>query len=367
MRQIFILFLLTITNYLSAQNLNTESASKFWEVVDIVKKDNSISDSLWKEFRNEKADSLWFGMAVKMDKNYEPFYRNSIEIVFKPSNKALLDSILKLPKDGPRNLQNIFTVGVYKNYSLNEAGIRAFYKRVAEQGYSDTIYNISLKMLPKNFKKPTEKLKTLNIYIHGIENGANATRHGIIFSMAGLYNFEKNNFGILGAHELHHILRVSKLEDTILKSHQFAVDIMESCLNEGSADILNNLPVIETPDFVDLKNRTLKNSEDKIRTIDKWFSDRYLDSTKIITEQQIGTLFDNMGGHNPGFFMARTIVENGLKEELRETVDNPFHFFLLYQKAAKKSKNKSPELSFKTIKFIEQLEKLYYKGEKKQH
>jgi hypothetical protein len=356
MRLTIILFLLTLSNSLTAQNLNVESATKFWKVVDIVKKDNPISNELWSEYRNEKADSLWFGMAKNMDKNYEQFYRNAIEIVFRPSNKSKLDSILGLPKDSPRNLQNIFIVGMYQNYFLEEKGIRAFYNRVSETGYLDTIYNIALTMLPKGFKKPTERLQKLNIYIHGIENGANATKHGIIFSMAGLYNFEKNHFGILGAHELHHLLRVSKLKDTIQKNHQFAIDIMESCLNEGSADILNNLPVIELPEFTDLKNRMLTKSEEKMKIIDKWF----IDSSKARTDEDIATLFDYLGGHNPGYFMARTIVSNGFRDELKETVDNPFHFFLLYQKAAKKDKSVPPIFSSTTIKFIKQLEKLYY-------
>ncbi len=256
MKHILTALLLTAFHYVSAQNLNLESATKFWKVVDEVKNNNSISEELWLEFRNAKADSLWFGMATKMDKNYEPYYRNAIEIVFKPSNKRLLDSILELPKNSPRNLQNIFVIGMYHNYFLKESGIRAFYKRISEPSYLDTIYNIATSMLPKNFKKPVDKMEKLNIYVHGIENGANATKHGIIFSMAGLYSFEKNSFGIMGAHELHHILRISKLKDSIQYNHQFAIDIMESCLNEGSADILNNLPAFALQEFEDLKTMT---------------------------------------------------------------------------------------------------------------
>lgn len=360
MRVSIILFLLTFSNYLNAQNLDIESATKFWRVVDIVKTDNLVSNELWTEYRNEKANNLWFGMAKNLDKNYEQFYRNAIEIVFRPSSKSQLDSILKLPKDGPRNLQNIFVIGMYENYFLKEKEIRAFYKRVSEGEYLDTIYNIALTMLPKNFKQPTEKLEDLNIYIHGIESGANATRHGIIFSMAGLYNFEKKHFGILGAHELHHILRVSNIKDSIQNNHQFAIDIMESCLNEGSADILNNLPVFGLPEFTDLKTITLKNSEEKIKTIDRWFAERFADISKTRSEEEIATLFDYLGGHNPGYFMAHTIVANGFRDNLRETVDNPFHFFLLYQKSAKRDKSNPPIFSSKTIKFIKQLEQLYY-------
>jgi hypothetical protein len=360
MRLLSILLLFVYSNNLVAQNLNIESATKFWELVDIVKKDNSISDSLWREYRNVKANSLWFGMAIQLDKNYEPFYKNAIEIVFKPSNKFKRDSILAITKNSPRNIQNTFIIGLYENYFLKETAIREFYKKVSGTAYLDTIYKIASKMLPKKYVKPTEKLRTLNIYIHCIENGANATKHGIIFSMAGLYNFENINFGTMGAHELHHLLRTSKLKNTIQNNHKFAVDIMESCLNEGSADMLNLLPVIDKPDFASLRDMTLNSSEDKIRTIDKCFTEQYIDTSKIQTSEEVSKLFNYLGGHNPGYFMAQTIMKNGYANEFTEIVDNPFAFFLLYQKSSKKDKSKPPTFSKTTIKFIKNLEKMYY-------
>ncbi len=95
--------------------------------------------------------------------------------------------------------------------------------------------------------------------------------------------------------------------------------------------------------------------------MDKWFSEQFDDTTKIKSDQEIAELFDYLGGHNPGYFMALTIVKNGFKNKLRETVDNPFHFFLLYQKAAKRDKLKPAKFSMKTIALIQRLEKLYLK------
>ncbi len=360
MRKLIIISLLTSINFLSAQNFDTQSATKFWELVDYVKKDNQITDVLWKDFRNQKADSLWFGMAKQMDKNYEQFYRNAVEIVFRKSNKTKLDSILNIPKDSPRNLQNIFVKGLYRNYFLEEKGMRIFYKKILEKGYVDKIYKIASTMLPKKYKKPQNELDKLNIYVHCIESSANSTKQGIIFSVAGLYDFEKHYFGVLGAHELHHKLRKSNLKETITKNHEYAVQIMDDCLNEGSADILNNYPVFALGELKELKESILKESEQKLKTIDNWFLESSKDNSKTKSQDEINSLFDYLGGHNPGYFMASVIVKNGFKNELKETVDNPFNFFLLYQKASKLDKLKPINFSIESIQFITELEKLYY-------
>ena len=349
------------TGIANAQTFDTDSVDAFWRVVEEVKSDRSISDGMWSEFRNQEANKIWFGLAVKLDANYELYYRNAIEIVFQPSRKQELSDILKLPKSSPRNLQNIFVAGMYENYYLKQDKIKEFYKKVKNDDYLATVYNLSLTMLPKNYKKPVETLKNLKIYVHCIENGATAGKYGLIFSAAGLYNFEKDNLGILAAHELHHILRKSNIKDDVAPDKEYAVRIMESCLNEGSADLINNSPVFSNPEFAELKGRTLANSEEKIRTIDGWFSDGYKNKLNSRTTEDVNKLFDYLGGHNPGYFMSSTIVKNGFRNQLRETVDNPFEFFLLYQKAAKIDKN-VPRFSVETIKFIKALNKKYYRG-----
>lgn len=358
-KYIFLLALLTTCGKVISQTLDIGSAKKYWQIVDLVRQDKPISDSLWAEFRNLKANGLWFSMAEKMNQEYEPLYRTAIEIVFRPSKQAKLDSILKLPKDTPRNVLNIFVRGMYQTYNSKEQSIRTFLDRIASANYLDTIYTITLTMLPKNFERPTQKLSKLNIYIHGIEDGANATQHGIIFSMAGLYEFEKYSFGIMGAHELHHLLRVSKLKDSVKNVHRFAIEIMESCLNEGTADILSHLPVIDKPEFSNLREMTLLKSEQKINTIDKWFSESLGKTQTTKTTKDVANLFEYLGGHNPGFFMAKTIVDSGLKDELKQSIDNPFNFFILYQKAAELDKGRAPTFSKKTLRYIRHLESLY--------
>ncbi len=353
------LFLL-LSDFVKAQTFNTKSAEKFWDLVEVSKSGKSISDDLWKEYRNEEANKIWFGMAVKLDLNYELFYRNAIEIVFNPSRRKERETILLLPKNSPRNIQNIFVVGMYETYFLKEKEMKEFYTRVKDSGYLKTVYGLALSMLPKNFKRPTETLDNLNIYVHGIENGANAGKHGLIFSMAGLYNFEKENTGILAAHELHHILRKSRLKEQLEQNDEYAVEIMESCLNEGSADLISNLPVFSKAEFADLKERTFNKSEEKIKTIDAWFTDSFNNGLNYKSGDEINKLFDYLGGHNPGYYMALTIVQNGFREELRENVDNPFYFFRLYQKAAKLDKNSPPKFNSKTMKFVKLLEKKYY-------
>jgi hypothetical protein len=67
-------------------------------------------------------------------------------------------------------------------------------------------------------------------------------------------------------------------------------------------------------------------------------------------------------GHNPGYFMADIIVREGYKKLLIENVQDPFYFITLYNKAAKKDKNRPPVFSAVAMRYCKQLKKKYWKG-----
>jgi hypothetical protein len=61
----------------------------------------------------------------------------------------------------------------------------------------------------------------------------------------------------------------------------------------------------------------------------------------------------------PGFYMARIIVKNGLKQEMIDRSNDPFSFFLLYNKAAKKDPSHPPLFWNHSITRLRQLQKMY--------
>jgi Putative zinc dependent peptidase (DUF5700) len=343
-----------------AQNFDTKSLDKFWALTELLKQDKPISDSLWTDFYNQKANKIWFEAARGLDKNYPESYRKCMEIVYMPSKKAVLNGFLK--NINARGLDTIFVKGLYEEYFLQEKEIKTYYDKVLKSAYMDSAYVRALRVLPKNFIKPQKHLDTLNLYIHGIEGSAMAGRKGIFFGMSGLYQIDKGQFAALAAHELHHYLRPSQLKDSIKSADEFAVYGLEDCLNEGSADLLNVPYNINNPDFARLKIFELEGSETILKTFDAWLKTAYLTKGKTThTHDEVNELFKYSGGHNPGYYMAEVIERNGFLDDLREHIGDPFYFLILYDKATKRDKNTPFTFSKESLLFAKQLRKIYVK------
>ena len=60
--------------------------------------------------------------------------------------------------------------------------------------------------------------------------------------------------------------------------------------------------------------------------------------------------------------MAHYIEKNGFKSELIKSLDDPFSFFLIYDKASKKDKDKPFRFSNAAIKNIQLLKNKYIKN-----
>lgn len=357
---LLIAFLLSVSTGF-AQNFDTKSLDKFWELTVLLKQDKPISDSLWTDFYNQKANKIWFDAARGLDKNYPESYRKCMKIVYMPSKKAILEGFLK--NINSRGLDTIFVKGLYEEYFLQEQAIKNYYEKVLKMAYMDSAYVRAARVLPKNFVKPQKHLDTLNLYIHGIEGSAMAGRKGIFFGMSGLYRIDEGQFAALAAHELHHYLRPSQLKDSIEKADEFAVYGLEDCLNEGSADLLNVPYNINKPKFERLRIFELEGSEILLKTLDEWLKTAYLTKGKTThTHDEVKVLFKYSGGHNPGYYMADVIQHNGFLDDLREHIGDPFHFLMLYDKATKRDKNTPFKFSKESLKYAKILQKKYLKA-----
>jgi hypothetical protein len=348
--------LIVTTSY--AQNFDTKSLDKFWALTMLLKQDQPITDSLWADFYNQKANKIWFDASRGLDKNYPETYRKCMEIVYMPSKKPVLEGFLK--NINARSLDTIFVKGLYEEYFLQEQDIKTYYDKVLKSAYMDSAYMLALRVLPKNFVKPQKHLDTLNLYIHGIEGSAMAGRKGIFFGMSGLYTIDRGQFAALAAHEIHHYLRPSQLKDRIEKADEFAVYGLDDCLNEGSADLLNVPNMINKPDAERLRIFQLEGSETILKTFDLWLKTAYLTNSKTThTHDEVKELFKYSGGHNPGYYMTDVIQRNGFLDDLRGHIGNPFYFLMLYDKATKLDKNKLFKFSKESIKYAKILQKKY--------
>ena len=77
-------------------------------------------------------------------------------------------------------------------------------------------------------------------------------------------------------------------------------------------------------------------------------------------------LTNGTNGHLPGFYIAYTILQNGLLKPLLNHADDPIAFALLYQKPAKKDElhQHPPTFSPASVRYLQALERRYAKPRK---
>src|ERR1700761_1912198 len=90
---------------LLSPHINTDPINSFWRVVDQLKHDKPLTDSLWNAYYDQP------GNKVYMEKNRPPYeveeHRRYLEFVFRPSMR---DSIRTLPPQNDDILDNLLYI-----------------------------------------------------------------------------------------------------------------------------------------------------------------------------------------------------------------------------------------------------------------
>ncbi len=348
-----------------SQQIDTKSITAYWQMVEYLKKNKPLTDSIWQSVYNLAPNKLLFDQAKKTTnpnfKDYDKNIRKAWEIIYMPSNKKLLDSIIKNVKEDDYANKYNGTLYLYNEYAKQEEKLKEFTKIITAPNYLSFCKKKALEMMPKNFKT-NKSLDTLKIYIHCISGDGWATGKEILFGLSGLYKTETIALGALIGHEIHHIVRGSLdvTVDEIPKKDEFAVYALYDCLNEGSADLINVKYTIKESKF--LQKFELEGSEIRLKTLDNWFAENSKSTLEVYkTNKDVNKLFEYSGGHNPGYFMALVIERNGFLNELKENIGNPFYFFNLYQKAAKSDKLKPFVFGVESEQYVKTLAEKYSK------
>lgn len=204
------------------------------------------------------------------------------------------------------------------------------------------------------------------IYFIGIDNDALVDHGTIIFTTWSAYNQDKLKNGILGGHELHHVLRKPYHFNGVAPADAGTIYTLSAILNEGSADMIDKKygqdHLKDLPMEYDFTELLLTKPDSIIRQIDTALQLLASSNGKEFrTAKQYAKLMNYSSGHNPGYYMASIIVRNGYSRMLVKNIQNPFMFFYLYNEAAKKDKEHPPILSDGAIEELKLLEKKYWK------
>ncbi|MXV52338.1 hypothetical protein GS399_15290 [Pedobacter sp. HMF7647] len=342
---------------LLAQKIDTSPLDAYWKMVEPLKHGDSLAVDDWNKFLNIEANHIYVDNQG-FDKNYLERLRKNIQFVYMPKYDSLLQSRLIAIKKDPASYWMTYKVYVYKEY---EKELKNYEKQLSNPSYLDSIYKNAFNWLPRNLQK---KDTTVNIQFLGIENDAIAGGGTVIATLWTAYNQDKLKEGILGGHEMHHVLRKGKAFEHVADNENGIMYFLNGVLNEGTADMIDKsyelLHEKELPMEFQFSDFELFQADSIVRQVDTILLDM-ADSKgeKFKTEKEFRNLIRWTSGHCPGYYMADIIVRNGFKTNMLASIQNPFAFIYLYNKAAARDSQKPPVFSKKSITYIKGMEKKY--------
>ncbi|RFM26902.1 DUF5700 domain-containing putative Zn-dependent protease [Deminuibacter soli] len=353
----FLLFtLLLCFVFLSAraQIIEDSTCFAYFKITDRLRRGDTLDKATWHNFVQNKAIQVYMNDQGAND-NYYEYYRRLMQIVYMPQKDSILQRQLK------DSINYWFTYLIYQ-YKVNEEGMKAYLHRInANPGaYFDSCYKYCYTGLAvKDRKKAPDEIFSF-IPLH---SDAHAENKWVIYSLLCAYFNDKNKLGILGGHELHHVLRPQKDIDSVADKDRGVLTLMLRTVNEGSADLVDKkYMTYQATALLDFQRGTYEDfyslGQKQLPRIDSLLQ---LSATRdsSYTLYQLLKGADNSSGHVPGTYMAYTIEQAGLKQQLLAHLDDPFYFFSLYDEASRKKDSKAYRFSFTTVNYLKQLQQQY--------
>lgn len=336
-----------------AQKVDLTSLNAFWKITDRLKQGDTLTREEWKNFLQLEGNKVYIENQAFSGQFLES-YRKTLQFVYNPDNATRLK---KMMEDKLNNWM-AYKINQYKDH---EQVLKAYAAQLQEPAYLDSIYRKCWEWLPKRLQVKTPETK---IFIIGIDNDALVDRNGIVFTLWNVYNQDKLKYGIVGAHELHHILRRQRSLKAAIPSDEGILYALQAVLNEGSADMIDKKysfdPSTKIVYEYHFEEFLLNRPDSIVRQLDTAMQlMAKTNGTIFRTVKQYRKLMNYSSGHNPGYYMANIVVRNGLRKQLIANIQNPFKFIYLYNKAAKKDKNHPPLFSKAAIDFCKHLERRY--------
>ncbi|MBC7655411.1 MAG: hypothetical protein H7098_13175 [Oligoflexus sp.] len=357
-RILILFFLASIQIIAKAQTMDFAPLDAYWKMIEPLKTGDSLSVVTWKNFLAIEPNKIYIENQG-FDNDYLERLRKSIQVVYMPKYENILAKrVLAIEKD-PSTYWLTYKVYVYKKY---EKELKAFQKQLLEPSYIQLMYKNTFEWLPKRLKNKDDKI---NIHYLGIENDAIAGDGIVIATFWNIYNQDKLKPAILLGHEMHHVLRKPFGFPTKEKQDEGIMYFMSSVLNEGTADMIDKVVNIahndELPIGMKYKDFELFQADSIVAQVDSNLMVMQKTEGKTFkTEKDYRNLIRWTSGHCPGYYMTDIIVRNGYKKQLMNHIQNPFEFIYLYNKAAKKDKEKPYVFNDESIQYVKMMDKKYW-------
>lgn len=345
-RLLAVLSLLLTAAASQAQLINIESATRYWELTDALRRNEPLTDQAWQAFLALPGNKIYVD-AVYNDEQLAR-YRRAIEVVYMPRHDSLRQAKIKA---------NVWYYVLINDYKEHETADKRYVMAMQQNpDYLERMYTYAYEALPA---RNHTKVANLKIYYAMLGNDATSQQTGLVFSLRSVRDGNAVKPGILEAHEMHHQLRTTRSNyETTDPADDNLLWAFYSALTEGTADFTDKLPRLASPvDSAYIRSWLLKPAPAVIQKIDSTI--RVLAAGGAATPLKFyRQLTNSTNGHLPGFYMAYAIRQAGYGQQLLDHADDPLAFALLYQKAAKKSKS-APRFAPESERYLRQLARKY--------
>lgn len=359
------LFIICVKSNISfAQTVDLTSVDEFLKVTAILKEGNEISVKQWQDF---DSSSCYKEYANRKDPFVINTIKNTINIVFGHEKSAVKDSILRItPKEMIDNPKMMFEKGLLTNYLdvyANYVSIQSFRKNYDFIALAEK----AKQRLGAFLGVPIDSLVKLKpVYFLFISLDGTAKDFAIYVDFNLIYKeAEAQRINFL-AHEFFHNYREH------FENHDFnyKCDInrcIDNIQNEGIADQIDKSEgyqksftnLGETTETIkiwtDLYNQAPTDLERFQNLMIKYWKKKITENETVDEMLKIV----KFNGHPIGFYMSSQIIKAGYGQEMLKTFYNPYQFFNLYNKAAKKLN--TFQLSNEFMDYLRSITKEYYR------
>lgn len=324
-----------------AQTVDLTSVDEFIKVASTIKAGKEVSAEQWKAFENSAA---YKKMAARKNKKLISIIKSSMNMAFGKNTTAEKERVLSITKEQMATSTNLLLkkliLANYLDVNNHFDSIKSFRENYDFNG----LINRVKQRLSSFLGTPLDSTAMFNPVRFFFINADGSNEEDALYIDFNLvYKLtEQQRINFL-AHEFFHNYREHfENHDFNYKSDlNYTLDLIT---NEGIADLIDKSEgyekyysyVIELPEMVEtmtgLYHRAPENLE-KLQQVIMQYANGEISETKLVDNI---IEFVKFNGHAIGFYMANQIVAAGYKSEMLQSFYNPYQFYRLYNKAAKK-------------------------------
>ena len=306
--------------------LDFSGVDLFWKMMEELSSDREPAESQWASLFETP------GYRVLTEREFtRDFFQRNFRTAYMPSKKAELLVALRRSKERPY-------LNHYVRVRQRKDAIVRYLTGLKASDLSARAMAAASSYLPQRFRNTVTAAPRTAFLV--FKNDARG--HDPIV-MDALASMEWGDLSLFLGHEFHHYYR-NKLPSSLnfaeaASGEDCLLNMLVSIESEGIADLINMDQTMSKPTAMWKRRKKrydglLAEVPDAIRYLDRWISKTNLSSANW--EKACGELRARIAdsGHEMGNYMAKVALERFGKEELVETVGNPFDFIGLYEKAA---------------------------------